>query len=129
MPKKDTQYFQHDYNARSDKKMAALLMKYKSAGYGVYWCVVEMMHEEKGLLEFDKLTILSIAKDMNEDSDTVSKILKDCIDEFKLFEMNGDNMLKSNRVLKNIKHRQKVSKSRAIAGKRGAIAKQLPSKC
>lgn len=128
MPKTEKKYFQHDHNARSDKKMSALTMKYKSAGYGVYWCVVEMMHEEKGMIQLDKLTIAAVAKDMNESTELVNKIIIDCVNEFQLFIMNGDNILKSNRVTRNIKHRQKVSKSRAIAGQKGAFAKQLLSK-
>lgn len=123
MPK-DRFYFQHDYNARNDRKIAALVKKHKAAGYGIFWVVCEMMHEEGGGLEFDEITFGAIAKDINEETEFIKTVLNDCVSEFKLFSVDGD-CAKSNRVTRNLDKRQEVSKSRANAGKAGANAKQM----
>ena len=36
-------YFQHDYNARNDPKLQALIVEMGVAGIGIYWCLVEML--------------------------------------------------------------------------------------
>jgi len=123
---KDALFFSHDLNARNDKKIAALVREYKSAGYGVYWCAVEMMHEEGGILEIDELTFSAISHDLNEDIELVQAILLKCI-SCKLFCKADDNSLISKRVDKNLTKRQKISKIRSDAGKNGAIAKQEKS--
>ena len=123
---KDALFFSHDLNARNDKKIAALVREFKSAGYGIYWCAVEMMHEEGGTLEIDELTFSAIAHDLNEDLDLVKSILLKCI-AFKLFTKVDDNYLSSNRVEKNLTKRKRISKARSEAGKNGAIVKQEKS--
>jgi hypothetical protein len=124
---KDAYYFPHDYNARNDRKIAALVKKHKAAGYGVFWITCEMMHEEDGSIEFDEITFGAIAKDSNEDLGLVKTIITDCIREFKLFKMDDDIVI-SGRVSRNLEKRQEVSKSRAIAGQKGAIAQQNKAK-
>ncbi len=47
---KDSYWFKHDYNSRSDKKMAKLLMDTGVEGVGIFWCIVEMLYEENGYL-------------------------------------------------------------------------------
>ena len=120
---KDTYYFSHDYNARNDKKISALVRDYKSAGYGIYWCTAEMMHEEGGEMELDDLTISAIAKDLNEDFELVKLVIEKCI-SYKLFILVEDNILTANRVKRNLDKRKEISVIRSEAGKNGAIAKQ-----
>lgn len=124
---KDSYYFPHDHNARNDRKIAALIKRHKSAGYGVFWIICEMMHEEDGSIEFDEITFGAIAKDSNEDSEFIKTVINDCITDFKLFSMEQDIVI-SGRVSRNLEKRQEISKSRSIAGKRGAIAKQTDAK-
>ena len=42
------QYFSHDVNAQHDDKCVALLTVLGWKGYGVYWGIVERMHEREG---------------------------------------------------------------------------------
>ena len=44
------EYFSHDYNARSDPKLRKLLMKEGIEGVGIYWCIIEMLYEQEGIL-------------------------------------------------------------------------------
>jgi hypothetical protein len=121
-------YFSHDYNARHDKKIAALVREFKSSGYGVFWCAAEILHEEGGEVELDDLCISSIAKDLNEDFELVKNILERCVSTFKLFNISEHNILTANRVKNNLQKRKDISEIRSKAGKNGAIAKHLPSK-
>jgi hypothetical protein len=124
---KDSYYFPHDYNARNDRKIAALIQKHKAAGYGVFWITCEMMHEEDGNIEFDDITFGAIAKDSNESVDFVKMVITDCTKEFKLFKMEDDIVI-SGRVSRNLEKRQEISKSRAIAGQKGRLAQQNSAK-
>lgn len=117
---KEKNYFSHDYNARNDRKIAALVKNYKSAGYGVYWATCEMMHEEGGILEMDDITYEAIAKDLNDDFELVKSVIIDCIQRFKLFFV-ADNSLKSNRVNRNLDKRSDISSKR----RKAALAKHL----
>jgi hypothetical protein len=120
MPK---EYFSHDYNARHDRKIAALVREHKAAGYGIFWATCEMMHEEGGTLELDEITYSAIAKDVNEEIILLKKVIEDCIAKFKLFTVNEEK-LNSNRIKHNLHKRLSISKIRSNAGKAGAIAKQ-----
>jgi len=122
---KDPYYFIHDYNARNDKKISALVREFKSAGYGIYWCAAEMLHEEGGVLELDDLTLFAISKDLNEDFELVKAVIEKCVSTFKLFYFLEDNILTANRVKRNLEKRKEISKARSNAGKAGANAKQM----
>lgn len=117
---KDTYYFSHDYNARNDKKISALVCEFKAAGYGIFWATCEMMHEEGGKLEFDELTIKAIAKDINEESEFVKTVIEKCIEKFKLFTKQGI-LLQSNRVARNLESKNEKKYKKAEAGRLGGI--------
>jgi hypothetical protein len=117
---KDSYYFVHDYNARNDRKIAALVKEYKSSGYGIFWATCEMMHEEGGELEMDEITYSAIAKDLNEDLKKVKDVIEKCISVFKLFKIN-DLKLNSDRVNRNLDKRTDISNKR----RKAAFAKHL----
>lgn len=111
---KDTFYFSHDYNARNDKKIGALVREYKSSGYGIFWAACEMMHEEGGELEMDDLTYSALAKDLNEDFELIKKVIEDCIYKYKLFK-SSELKLVSDRVCRNLERRSDISEKRRKA--------------
>lgn len=123
MTTKDSLFFRHDYNARNDRKIAALVQRHKAAGYGIFWITCEMMHEEGGAIEFDEITFGALAKDCNEDTALIKQVINDCITDFKLFKREED-IIVSGRVSRNLEWKSELSKSRSEAGKLGAIAKQ-----
>src|SRR5665647_542659 len=85
---KDAYYFSHDSNARNDPKILAMRSVYKSSGYGWYWIIVEMMRDQS---EY-KIDIRSkyvwdaFALEMQCKAEESQAYIKDCIEEFKLFE-------------------------------------------
>ena len=81
--KKNSFYFTHDMNARSDEKIKLLLMKWGMAGYGVYWAIVEDLYQNANALQTHTERI---AYDLRVDENMVKSILHD----FNLFVFNGD---------------------------------------
>ena len=77
---KETFYFSHDYNARSDGKIKKLIVKHGFAGYGLYWAIVEDLYQNANALQTD---YDCIAYDMRTDAKTVKSIIED----FELFEI------------------------------------------
>ena len=80
---KDTYYFSHDYNARSDPKTKRLLSKFGMAGYGVYWSIVEDLYNNANALPADYGTI---AYDLRCEESMIKSIIED----FDLFEIHGE---------------------------------------
>lgn len=52
-------WFKHDLKARNDKKLLKVNRLYGLEGIGIYWCLVEMLYENKGKLENEDLKIFS----------------------------------------------------------------------
>jgi hypothetical protein len=108
---KDTFYFQHDCNARSDRKMVNLIMKHGMAGVGVYWCIVEMLYEEGGYLplEYERITF-----ELRSEYDIVKSVIHD----FSLFNFD-EKQLWSDAVLFRLNERiNKSEKAKESIGKR-----------
>ena len=98
---KDTFYFQHDFNARSDPKMISLQMKHNMEGVGVYWCIIEMLYENQGYIqkEYDRI---SFVLRVNEE------IVKSVVEDFDLFTLK-DDFISSKRVIEQLQFRMSKS--------------------
>lgn len=79
---KDTFYFSHDYNARSDIKIKRLISKHGMAGYGIFWALVEDLYNNANALPTD---YESIAFDLRTDCELIKSIVVD----FDLFVIDG----------------------------------------
>jgi hypothetical protein len=80
----DSYYFSHDYNARSDDKIKALIRKHGMTGYGIFWSIIEDLYNNANALRTDSD---GIAYDLRTDSEVIKSILFD----FDLFVFDGDN--------------------------------------
>ena len=117
---KDTYYFSHDYNPTSDPKIQALIGEYGAVGYGIFWRIVEMLHEDElHKLQCKKYIYLALAKQMLTSVEQVESIIKNCIDTYELFKTDGD-FFWSERVMRNINKRAELSNKRSKAGKMSA---------
>jgi hypothetical protein len=108
---KETYYFSHDYNVRTDEKIKSLIRKHGMEGYGVYWSIVEDLYNNANvlLLDYD-----GIAYDLRVNSIIVESIIND----FKLFEAN-DQTFSSISIQKRLDMRdEKSNKARASVAKR-----------
>lgn len=80
---KETYYFSHDYNARSDEKIKRLIRRHGMTGYGIFWSIIEDLYQNTNVLrtEYD-----GIAYELRADVEMVKSVIND----FDLFTINGD---------------------------------------
>jgi|GEM_PF-3114228 len=117
---KDTFYFPHDYTASNNPKIKAMIAEYKAEGYGMYWYIIELMHQsEDHKLAQKKYTYSAIAQQMSTNAEQVLKFISDCINEYELFEQEG-GFFYADRVNRNVEKRQEISEKRALSGKKSA---------
>lgn len=109
---KDTPYFSHDANARSDKKVISVRMKYKWCGYGLYFAVVEVLRCENNF-RYPIADIDNLAFDFQTDP----KVLKDIILNFGLFTKNKTHFW-SESLLKRMELKELKSTQARLAAKK-----------
>ena len=108
---KETFYFSHDYNARTDSKIRNLIRKHKFLGYGIYWAIIEDLYQNANALPTD---YEGIAFDLHTDEKTIQSVICD----FDLFIIN-DGFFGSMSVQRRLDERNaKSNKAREIAMKR-----------
>jgi hypothetical protein len=113
---KDTYYFPHDFNAGSDEKILYLRSKFGMQAYGLYWVLIEIMHESSD----SKLTcnlIDGIAYQINVDITFLKEFYNECI-SIELFVTDGVKYW-SERVLRNKELLYEKRNLKSIAGKKG----------
>lgn len=111
-------YFPHDHHARADKKIVALTRKMGMQGYGLYWCLVEMLYEEGGWLNLKDIE--DIAYDVRVDTSVIESLVRD----FDLFFVEGERF-SSNAVLARLKViEEKSSKAARSARARWSQSEQ-----
>jgi hypothetical protein len=113
---KDTYYFPHDFNAGSDEKILYLRSKFGMQAYGLYWVLIEIMHESSD----SKLTcnlIDGIAYQINVDITFLKEFYNECI-AIELFVTDGVKYW-SERVLRNKELLYEKRNLKSIAGKKG----------
>jgi hypothetical protein len=118
---KDAYYFSHDSNARNDLKIVKLRQYLGLEGYGLYWCVIEMLRESNKY-ELPINDIPPICFELRIDEKKFEKLF-DCELLFKGAKMFYSKSLK-NRMLRLDKIKQKRKIAGAKGGKSKAIAKQ-----
>ncbi len=123
---KETFYFSHDYNTRSDAKIKKLIQKHGYFGYGLFWCIVEDLYQNANALPTD---YDGIAYEYRTDCNIIFSIIND----FDLFTINSD-FFGSLSVERRLNERNERSvKARESANKRWnkceRIANALPTQC
>ena len=122
--KKDAYYFAHDYNTTSDPKIQSFLSIYGGTGYGVFWRIIEMLHEESThKLPLKKYIFNAIGFQLKCDPDIVLEMVQYLTDECEIFKTENE-FFYSERVLSNMDKRDEISNKRSQAGKRSAELRQ-----
>lgn len=89
---KDAYYFSHDSNARHDPKILSMRSVYGSEGYGWYWIIIEMLREQEDYkIMLNKYVWNALAMQTQCNADAMHSFVEDCINEFKLFESDGES--------------------------------------
>lgn len=71
---KDTKYFSHDYNARTDVKIKKMIQKKGIAAYGIFWSIVEDLYNNANALPID---YECIALDLRTNEELVESVIND----------------------------------------------------
>lgn len=117
---KDTFYFPHDYSCTNDPKIQAFIGKYGASGYGVFWRLVEMLHEDpKHRLPLKKYIFDAVGSQLQVDPDLVLQMVEYLTDTCEIFKTHDDHFY-SDRVLMNMEKRDAIKEKRSIAGKKSA---------
>jgi len=77
-------YFPHDSNARNDYKLIKVRAKYSWSGFGLYFALLELLFSENNKLRVDDFETLAFGLQCD------SEVLKDIIENFDLFVIEGD---------------------------------------
>lgn len=110
---KDAFYFSHDSNARNDLKIVRLRRKYGYEGYGLYWCLIEILRDTA---EY-KLPITDL-EDIAFDLNVRHELLLSIVNDFKLFNIE-DNYFCSNRLCYSMQQYNETKGRLSEAGKKG----------
>lgn len=122
---KDAYYFSHDSNARHDPKILAMRSIYGCEGYGWFWIIIEMLREQENYkLKHDKYICNALAMQTQCNADAMQKYLEDCINEFELFETDGECFW-SNSLIKRMEIKNQKSEKARMA----ALARWNKNKC
>lgn len=105
---KETYYFSHDYDTRSDIKIKKLISKHGYEGYGLFWAIVEDLYMNANALPTD---YEAIAYDLRSNPD----VIKSIVENFGLFIIE-DNTFGSLSIQERLDKRvQKSQKARESA--------------
>ena len=106
-----TEWFKHDYKARTHPTMQRILMKWDWNGIGVYWALIEMLYENDGRLELSECESYAFA--LRLDSEWLAKFIKEC----NAFEFDGD-IFYSTTVHERLESRGDISQKRSNSAKK-----------
>lgn len=117
---KKSMFFQHDYNSRHDPKIVGLINIHGMAGVGVWWMLIEIMHEQGGKIEkFPKL-YQSLASEMKQNEATLEAMIRCFVDDLHLLKETPTHIW-SERVLRNIEFVESKRLQKVNAGRLGGI--------
>jgi hypothetical protein len=100
-------YLQHDYFSRSTPVLLKIRSEYGMAGLGIYWCLVEKIHECDGQLDYD---VELLAFELGTDVEHITKIVEQAF-----VVVNG--MITAQWIDDNLTQRKAVSQKNSNAGK------------
>ena len=118
---KDTYYFPHDYHARHDTKIEAMVNDYGVEGYGMYWVLIERLYESRGnkIEKFPKL-FFGLATELCVSPDRAEKFVLSLINDYRLLKEN-ENYIWSESVLRRMEIREQQRLMKVESGRIGGI--------
>lgn len=113
MKEKESYYFSHDSNARNDVKIIKLRRQLGLEGYGLYWCLIEMLRDTPDYkLPIDSVD--DIAFSLNTSKEKVETV----INNYELFIVD-EQLFFSERLIRNMEKYTETKKRLSEAGKVG----------
>jgi len=115
MTKLKSYYFPHDFQARHDQRLILLRKKGGAAAIGVYWMLIELLHEHNNSYQF--LTIVNkelTASDFGIEVQQLEQLIGLMV-EIGLVELDENKILSNKRVCDNLLKRKDISEKRRQA--------------
>ena len=117
---KETFYFPHDNNAHADPKCSALISEFGLAGYGLFWAIIEILHEQNGYLKkFPKLYD-GLSFQLRIPKEDLTKLIEAMLHEYNLLQEDASSIW-SDRVIRNLEERKQKYAAKAEAGRLGGL--------
>lgn len=112
---KDSPWFRHDSNAARDPKMLRLRAKWGAEGYGAFWLLAEVMHEQdEGKVLRSDIPVWAVEFRYERLAEFV-----DFCCELGLYECD-DTAFWSNRMVREKEWRASMAEQRSLAGRKSA---------
>ena len=108
---KNAYYFPHDMDAVSDPK--AVLRLKGMEGIGAYWCLLERLYRQDGVLYVSEIPAMAWSLHTSEE------LLRSVISNFGLFDIDGDEVTSRSASARLAERRAKLEQKRAAASKGG----------
>lgn len=108
---KDTFYFSHDYNVRTDDKIKKVFRKLWLEWYWLFWCIIEDLYNNANALQLDYDWLAF-------DYRTTPETIKTLIEDFDLFIVEGEIFYSKSVQDRLDKRDEKSAKARENANKR-----------
>lgn len=110
---KNAYYFPHDMDAVSDPKLQAVLRLKGMEGIGAFWCLLERLYRQNGVLYVSEIPAMAWSLHTSEE------LLRSVISDFGLFEIDGDEVTSRSASARLAERRAKLEQKRAAASKGG----------
>lgn len=119
--KKDSYYFPHFYNARSDRKMLRVRRELGIEGYAIYFMLLEVLREQTNFAyPLEDIDLLA------DEFKTSEQKIKTVITNYKLFQVNEEEFFYSEKLIQNLQpYIESSERARLAARKRWDKAKEL----
>jgi len=119
--KKDSYYFPHFYNARSDRKMLRVRKELGVEGYGIYFMLLEVLREQTDFsYPMEDIDLLA------EEFKTSEQKVRTVICNYNLFQVNTEEFFYSEKLIQNLQpYIESSERARAAAKKRWDKVKEL----
>jgi hypothetical protein len=114
---KQSYYFSHDSNARNDVKIIKLRRQLGLEGYGLYWCLIEMLRDApNNKLPVDAIDDIAFSLNISKEK------IETVINIYGLFTIDQSNFF-SERLIRSMEQYKEIKIKLSEGGKKGMIAR------
>lgn len=119
---KQSYYFSHDSNARNDVKIIKLRRQLGLEGYGLYWCLIEMLRDApENKLPIDAVDDIAFSLNISKEK------IETVINLYGLFTVDQSNFF-SQRLIRSMEQYKEIKLKLSEGGKKGMQTRYNKSK-
>ena len=103
-------FFSHDYTPLEDKNLLKLFITMGAEGYGIYWLVVEFMHQNTFVVGEEEL----LAFKFRIEAEKIKRVMSE-FGLFRIEERENDSVYISDRILRNLNYVEQKNEAKTQA--------------